>query len=116
MPAQIAPSVSTKDYAMSEPDFEAIGRHQHYKAQVSALLSNRNSIWASLGHAIDTRPSYSSYDTTYVQALNTERILTLARQLQEVNAELMEVIAQCNHWAERANQLAIRVIGMKPMI
>ncbi|SFF37228.1 hypothetical protein SAMN05216563_1316 [Phytobacter palmae] len=90
---------------MSDVDFEAIGRCEHLRSQISAAMSARNVEASRISHA--TRDSGGSFFQERIRIIDLDAIDAQLISLKQHDAHLRELVNEYNSWATKAGKSEI---------
>ncbi|WP_446469406.1 hypothetical protein [Xenorhabdus stockiae] len=96
-----------KGYAMSEINFEAIGRCQHLKAKIIELRRSRDRVFKSVKYSY-TEPHMDTFGT--IHYFDSERLRDTINKLDEINIELMAAVDEYNQWAKDAELPVVKIL------
>lgn len=90
---------------MPDVDFEAIGRCEHLKSQISETMAFRDSAASRISSL--TRDAGGGYFQERIRIVDLEAIETQLGSLKKHDAHLKELVEEYNSWATKAGKREI---------
>ncbi|WP_460646028.1 hypothetical protein [Leclercia adecarboxylata] len=90
---------------MSDVDFEAIGRCEHLKSQISAAMASRDAAASRISSL--TRDSGGGYFQERIRIIDLDVIEVQLLSLKQHDAHLKELVEEYNSWATKAGKREI---------
>ncbi|WP_275269128.1 hypothetical protein [Pantoea ananatis] len=87
---------------MSEIDFEAIGRCEHLKTEISRAIQSRHSAYSRLTTAYKGDGSGHVYNS--ITEIDTEKMQKALDELKNYEASVHELVREYNLWAAKASK------------
>lgn len=94
---------------MSEIDFEALGRCHHIREQIIDTLRKRDSAFDSIGYRYQRTQRFN----VTVSEVNMLAMHKNFKEFEEANTELMILVNEFNHWAEKAGERKLDIIASR---
>ncbi|TDX18498.1 hypothetical protein EDF88_0984 [Buttiauxella sp. BIGb0552] len=91
---------------MSEMNFEAIGRCEYLRNELSNIVSKRHTAYSRMTSAYNARGSSHVYDS--ITTTDIEKMQSAFEELKSLEVEMLKLVAEYNEWAPQAGKSLIR--------